>query len=79
MEQFLWRNTVIPELRLLEDGFNRGLLGGYETGGESLEIRFDLSDIEAVQESQSEKAERLGGLVESGIMTVEEARAELGL
>ena len=79
MEQFLWRNTVIPELRFLEDGLNHGLLGGYETGGESLEIKFDLSDIEAVQESQSEKAERLGSLVESGIMTVEEARGELGL
>ena len=79
MEQFLWRNTIIPELRFLADGFNRGLIGGYETAGENLEIRFDLSDIEAVQESQSEKAERLGSLVESGIMTVEEARAELGL
>ena len=79
MEQFLWRNTVIPELRLLEDGFNRGLVAGDELGGERLEIKFDLSDIEAVQESQSEKAERLGSLVESGIMTVEEARAELGL
>ena len=79
MEQFLWRNTVIPELRLLEDGFNRGLVAGDELGGERLEIKFDLSDIEAVQESQSEKAERLGSLVESGIMTVEEARGELGL
>ena len=79
MEQFLWRNTIIPELRFLEDGLNRGLIGGYETAGENLEIGFDLSDIEAVQESQSEKAERLGSLVQSGIMTVEEARAELGL
>ena len=33
MEQFLWRNTVIPELRFLEDGFNRGLVGGHELGG----------------------------------------------
>ena len=47
--------------------------------GERLEIKFGLSDIEAAQESQSEQAERLGSLVESGIMTVEEARAELGL
>ena len=47
MEQFLWRNTVIPELRMLEDGFNRGLVGGFEFGGETLEIKFDLTDIEA--------------------------------
>ena len=32
--------------------------------GEQLEVRFDLIGIEAVQESQSEKAERMGGLVE---------------
>ncbi len=79
MEQFLWRNTVIPELRMLEDGLNRGLVPGYETGGERLEIRFDLTAIEAVQESQSEKAERVVNLVQGGIMTVEEARAEIGL
>ena len=78
MEQFLWRNTVIPELRMLEDGLNRGLVPGFETGGEKLEIRFDLTAIEAVQESQSEKAERVVSLVKGGIMTVEEARAEIG-
>ena len=79
MEQFLWRNTVIPELRMLEEGLNAGLVPGFEVGGETLEIKFDLSDIEAVQESQSEKAERLVNLVQAGIMTSEEARAELGL
>ena len=79
MEQFLWRNTVIPELRMLEEGLNAGLVPGFETGGETLEIKFDLTDIEAVQESQSEKAERLVNLVQAGIMTAEEARAEMGL
>ena len=79
MEQFLWRNTVIPELRMLEEGLNGGLVPGFEVGGESLEIRFDLTDIEAVQESQTEKAERLVTLVQAGIMTADEARTELGL
>ena len=54
-------------------------LSNFETGGETLEIKFDLTDIEAVQESQSEKAERLVNLVQAGIMTAEEARAEMGL
>ena len=44
-----------------------------------MEIKIDHSYIEAVQESQSEKGERLGGLVEDGIMAVDDARAELGL
>ena len=79
MEQMLWRNTVIPELRMLEERFNLASVPGYETGGDRLVVRIDLTEIEAVQESESEKAERLSKLVKDGIMTVEEARVELGL
>ena len=42
-------------------------------------MRFNLSDVEAVQESQTDRAERLATLVGAGIMTVEEARRELGI
>ena len=40
-------------------------------------MRFNLSDVEAVQESQSDRADRLATLVGAGIMTVAEARREL--
>ena len=45
--------------------------------------RCNLADVEAVQESQSDRADRLAtlvgaGLVGAGIMSVEEARRELG-
>ena len=79
MEQFLWRNTIIPELKMLEDGINHRLTPHFEQFVDELLVRFDLSDVEAVQESQSDRAERLATLVGAGIMTIEEARREVGV
>ncbi len=79
MEQFLWRNTIIPELNMLEDGINHRLVPHFERFTGELIVRFNLSDVEAVQESQSDRAERLSTLVAAGIMTVREARREVGV
>ncbi|MFW6174211.1 MAG: phage portal protein [Chloroflexota bacterium] len=79
-EQFLWRNTIVPELGLLEDAVNRTLSPLFGQGaGETLEARFDLSAIEALQESEGERVERQVKLLEAGVLTVNEARAERGL
>ena len=77
MEQFLWRNTVIPELKMLEHGINQRLAPHFARFPNELVVRFNLSDVEAVQESQSDRADRLATLVGAGIMTVKEARREL--
>ena len=79
MEQFLWRNTIIPELKMLEDGINHRLAPHFARFPNELIVRFNLSDVEAVQESQTDRAERLATLVGAGIMTVDEARRELGV
>ena len=79
MEQFLWRNTIIPELRLFEDVMNRRLAPHFNEFPGQLEVRFDLTQIEAIQESQSDRAARLTNLVASGVITVQEARRDLGL
>ena len=79
MEQFLWRNTIIPELKMLEDGINHRLVPHFEGFAGELVVRFNLSDVEAIQESQSDRAERLATLVAAGIMSEEEARGELGV
>ena len=50
-----WCNTVIPEPKTLEDGFNRGVAAGCETEGEQLEVRFDLTGIEAAREPEAAK------------------------
>ena len=79
MEQFLWRNTIIPELKMLEDGINHRLTPHFAQFPAELEVRFNLSNVEAVQESQSDRADRLATLVGAGIMNVDEARRELGV
>ena len=78
MEQFLWRNTIIPELKMLEDGINHRLVPHFERFPGELVVRFNLSDVEAVQESQSDRADRLAKLVSAGIMRVDEARGSSG-
>ncbi len=77
MEQFLWRNTIIPELKILEEGINQRLVPYFERFPKELTVRFNISEVEAVQESQSDRAERLATLVGAGIMTAAEARREL--
>lgn len=79
MEQFLWRNTIIPELTLFEDVMNRRLAPHFNEFPGQLEVRFDLTQIEAIQESQSDRAARLTNLVASGVISVQEARRDLGL
>ena len=77
MEQFLWRNTIIPELKMFEHGINHRLTPHFEQFPTELIVRFNLSDVEAVQESQSDRADRLATLVSAGIMSTDEARREL--
>ena len=79
MEQFLWRNTIIPELRLFEDVINQRLAPSFSDFPGQLAAHFDMTQIEAVQESQSDRANRVANLVASGIMSTTEARRELGL
>ena len=79
MEQFLWRNTIIPELRMLEDGLNLHLAPHFAQFQGQIQARFNLDAVEAVQESANDRANRLASLVASGIISTDEARAELGL
>lgn len=79
-ERFLWRNTIVPELRLLEDAVNRTLAPLFTIpGGPELRARFDLGAIEALQESENERVDRLVKLVGAGVLTVNEVRAGRGL
>ena len=77
-EMFLWRNTIVPELRLLEDAVTRSL-GPLFGGPGEYEVRFDLSQIEALQDSENDRTDRLVKLIGAGVLTPNEARAERGL
>ena len=67
----------MPELRFFEEKLTENLLPMF--GGDSLTAEFDTSSIEALRESESERARRIQIYVSEGIMTPDEARADLGM
>ena len=75
--RMFWETCVVPELRFFEEKLTENLLPMF--GGDSLTAEFDTSSIEALRESESERARRIQIYVSEGIMTPDEARAELGL
>jgi len=77
-ERFFWRNTIIPELKLFADELNRSLVPLFGSR-ETLRVAFDISTIDALRESETQRVERVISLVAAGILTVDEARAGEGL
>jgi len=77
-ERFFWRNTIIPELKLFANELNRSLVPLFGSP-ETLRVAFDISTIDALRESETQRVERVVSLVGAGILTVDEARAGEGL
>ena len=75
LERYLWRNTVVPELRLIEQAINSSVTPLFESFPGQRRVEFDLGDIEALKESENDRVEREVKLVAAGIITVDEARA----
>ena len=75
--RMFWETCIVPELRFFEEKLKETLLPMF--GDPSLTAEFDTSSIEALRESESERARRMQIYVSAGIMTVEEARGQLGL
>ena len=76
-ERMFWRNTVIPEMRLLEETLNRALLP--RLGYPQLSVEFDLSVIEALQEDENSRVQRETALLDRGVLTINEVRRERNL
>lgn len=69
----LWEETIIPTLRRIESKITSQLLE------EGVVAKFDLSEVQAMQEDENEKAERVSGLYEKGILMLNEARTEMNV
>ena len=76
-ERLFWRNTVIPELRFLEEQLNRQLLP--RLGYPELELEFDLSVIEALREDENSRVSREMQLLDRGVVTINELRRQRNL
>lgn len=75
--RIFWEDTISAQLALYEDAMQRYLLPHF--GDSALTVKFDLSGVEALKESEENKANRRRLYVETGIMSVDEVRREMGL
>lgn len=69
-----WHESLIPILRRIQSKINSQLLV-YE---DNVYCKFDLSEIQALQEDQNEKSARVVAEWGKGVIKLDEARAELG-
>ena len=76
-ERIFWRNTIVPEVRFLEEQLNRVLLP--RLGYPQLTVEFDLSVIEALQEDENSRVQRETALLDRGVLTINEVRRERNL
>ena len=76
-ERLFWRNTMIPEMKFLEEQINEKLLP--MLGYSGVRIEFDLADIEAVQEDENDRANREALLLDRGVLTINEVRRSRNL
>ena len=72
-----WEDTIVPQLRFYQEALNHWLVPAL--GDPSLYVEFDTSVIEALRESENDKAKRRQIYVNAGIMTVNEVRREMNL
>ncbi|MER6103611.1 phage portal protein [Streptomyces sp. NPDC001832] len=69
----LWSDTIKPKLELIGSEIDRILLPS-----ESEEAEFDLSGVDALQESRTAVVDRTVSLVDSDVLMLDEARADIG-
>ena len=72
-----WEDTIVPQLMFYQEVLNQRLLP--YLGEPSLYVEFDTSVIEALRESENDKARRRRLYVSAGILTVDEVRQEMNL
>jgi HK97 family phage portal protein len=71
-ERLFWRNTMLPQLRFLEEQLNRMLLP--RLGYPDLVVEFDQSSIEALREDENSRVTREMQLLDRGVLTINEVR-----
>ena len=76
--QQAWNGCIMPMQAILSEELDRSLLPEFQANTSLFRTQFDTSDVRALREDQKEKADRLSSLATSGIITLAEARGELG-
>ena len=74
-----WGDTIVPQLKFYQEALQQMLLPNLGFPATDLFVEFDLTEVEALRESENDKARRRETYVRSGIMTVNEVRQEMNL
>ncbi len=74
---FLWENTILPLQRIIVGYLNIQLVPRFGDP-ERLRLKFDTSEIQALRHDKDAEMKRLRMGTDGGIITVNEAREELG-
>ena len=77
--QVFWGDTIVPQLKFYQEALQQMLLPNLGFAATDLFVEFDLTEVEALRESETDKARRRETYVRSGIMTVNEVRQEMNL
>ena len=75
-ERIFWRSAMTPHLSFIEAELNEMLAPMF---GDDIELAFDLSGVEALQEDANAVGLRQIADVQAGIVTINEAREERGM
>lgn len=76
-ERMFWRNTMLPEMRFLEEQLTRMLLP--RLGYTDLVAQFDVSEIEVLREDENSRVGREVQLLDRGVLTINEVRRSRSL
>ena len=71
-----WRNTIVPELRLIEDSLNRSLVPAVGLSPSEYRFRLDISEIEALNDSEDSLVAMQVSLEAAGVMTPERGQGK---
>jgi phage portal protein BeeE len=75
-EKYFWQHTLMPVYKRIRDELQSDLASEF---GSDVELRWDLSEVGALQEDQGKVWERARAGASAGIITINEARDQMGL
>ena len=76
-ERLFWRNSMVPEMKFLEEQLNQKLLP--HLGYPELRVEFDLTAVEALREDENRRVSRQVQLLDRGVLTINEVRRQHNL
>jgi len=77
LERGFWRNTIIPQATMMADRLTNSLLP--KLGFTGLEVIYDLTSIEALNEGREQRVTRESDFLDRGVLTINEVRTTYNL